>query len=79
MNVPNFSIPEVEVDAIEFKDAGAGASKTTTSLYTVQFTHSSNAGKQNTLECELVVSSNVAGAHLKYSAVTACEVCNVEV
>jgi len=77
MDLPNFAIPEVEVDAIEFKDAGAGASKTTTSLYTVQFTHSSNAGKQNTLECELVGSSNVAGAQPKYSAVTACEVYNV--
>lgn len=77
MDLPNFAIPEVEVDAIEFKDDGAGASKTTTSLYTVQFTDSSNAGKQNTLQCELVGSSNVAGAQPKYSAVTACEVYNV--
>lgn len=77
MDLPNFAIPEVEVDAIEFKDAGSGASKTTTSLYTVQFTDSSNAGKQNTLECELVGSSNVVGAQPKYSAVTACEVYNV--
>merc|ERR1719236_283568 len=77
MDLPNFAIPEVEVDAIEYKDAGAGALATTTSLYTVQFTHPSNAGKQNTLTCELVSSSNVDGAQPKYKAVSSCSVYNV--
>merc|ERR1712032_576937 len=57
MDLPNFAIPEVEVDAIEFKD---DEKKTTTSLYTVQFTDPSNAGKQNTLTCQLVTDSSVA-------------------
>merc|ERR1712124_14014 len=77
MDLPNFAIPEVEVDAIEYKDAGTGATATTTSLYTVQFTHPSNAGKQNTLTCELVSSSNVDGAQPKYKAVSSCSVYNV--
>jgi hypothetical protein len=74
MDLPNFAIPEVEVDAIEFKDV---AKKTTTSLYTVQFTDPSNAGKQNTLTCELVGDSSVEGAQPKYAAVDECEVYNV--
>jgi len=77
MDLPNFAIPEVEVDAIEFKDAGTGATATTTSLYTVQFTHSSNAGKQNTLTCEVVTNSNVDGAQPKYEGVEKCKVYNV--
>jgi hypothetical protein len=77
MDLPNFAIPEVEVDAIEYTDAGTGATATTTSLYTVQFTHSSNAGKQNTLTCEVVTNSNVDGAQPKYDGVEKCEVYNV--
>merc|ERR1712072_1415919 len=50
---------------------------TTTSLYTVQFTHSSNSGKQNTLECEVVADSTVDGAQPKYNGVDACAVYNV--
>merc|ERR1711881_633239 len=50
MDLPNFAIPEVEVDTTQRVVKGA----TTTSLYTVQFTHSSNAGKQNTLRCQVV-------------------------
>merc|ERR1712080_257018 len=56
---------------------GAGATKTTTSLYTVQFTDSSNSGKQNTLRCETVDDSTVAGAQPLYAGVAACRVCNV--
>jgi len=77
MDLPNFAIPEVEVDTTQRLTAGTGATATTTSLYTVQFTHSSNAGKQNTLRCEVVDNSNVAGAQPKYAAVAKCEVFNV--
>merc|ERR1712080_25713 len=73
MDLPNFAIPEVEVDAVKQVVAGP----TTTTLYTVQFTDSSNSGKQNTLECETVGDSNVNGAQPKYDAVAACKVFNV--
>jgi len=77
MDLPNFAIPEVEVDAIELVAAGSGAAKTATSLYSVQFTDPSNAGKQNTLTCELVADSSVDGAQPKYDSVSSCEVYNV--
>jgi hypothetical protein len=76
MDLPNFAIPEVEVDVLEVKDDN-GPPITKTSLYTVQFTHSSNSGKQNTLECEIVADSNVDGAQPKYEGVSKCEVYNV--
>merc|ERR1711964_415046 len=76
MDLPNAAIPEVEADWVEAV-AVAGPPATTTSLYTVHFTHSSNAGKQNTLECEVVASSDVDGAQPKYASVPACEVLNV--
>jgi len=74
MDLPNFAIPEVEVDALPNPTASGS---TTTSLYTVQFTHSSNSGKQNTLECEVVADSTVDGAQPKYEGVAACHVYNV--
>jgi hypothetical protein len=76
MDLPNFAIPEVEVDVLEVKD-DTGPPITKTSLYTVQFTHSSNSGKQNTLQCEIVADSNVNGAQPKYEGVSKCEVYNV--
>merc|ERR1711939_614871 len=77
MDLPNFAIPEVEVDAFPITEAGAGAGKTSTSMYTIQFTDSSNAGKQNTLTCELVSDSTGNGAQPKYQSVSACKVYNV--
>jgi len=77
MDLPNFAIPEVQVDQLSSTENGAGAATTVTSLYTVQFTDSSNAGKQNTLHCEIVADSNVAGAQPKYAGVDKCEVFNV--
>merc|ERR1711881_337612 len=76
MDLPNFAIPEVEVDVLEVKEDN-GPPKTKTSLYTVQFTHSSNSGKQNTLRCEVVDDSNVDGAQPKYEGVKTCKVYNV--
>lgn len=73
MDLPNFAIPEVEVDVLEsVEDSG-----TKTSLYTVQFTDSSNSGKQNTLECNLIANSDVQGAQPKYLKTSTCEVFNV--
>jgi len=73
MDLPNFAIPEVEVDALKYTDKGTDR----TSMYTVQFTDSSNSGKQNTLECEVVHDTSVDGAQPKYTKVTECEVYNV--
>jgi len=75
MDLPNFAIPEVEVDYLSAKTTGS----TTTSLYTVQFTHSSNAGKQNTLQCELITNPDANGAQPKYNPVNDCKVYNVGV
>lgn len=77
MDLPNFAIPEVEVDSMQSIDTGSGATGTTTTLYTVQFTHSSNAGKQNTLECQVVATNDVAGAQPLYASVEECQVFNV--
>jgi len=76
MDLPNFAIPEVEVDILEIVEDSTGTT-TKTSLYTVQFTDSSNSGKQNTLECNLIADSNVAGAQPKYLKTTECQVFNV--
>jgi len=73
MDLPNFAIPEVEVDIIKQVVAGGK----TTSLYTVQFTDSSNSGKQNTLMCNIVTDPNVNGAQPKYAKVDLCKTYNV--
>merc|ERR1711970_38926 len=77
MDLPNFAIPEVGVDVLDVVVAGTGATETKTSLYTVQFTDSSNSGKQNTLECEVVTAGDVNGAQPKYKGVDLCRVYNV--
>merc|ERR1711881_472756 len=76
MDLPNFAIPEVQVDIIDRFEVTTGT-KTTTSLYTVQFTDSSNAGKQNTLECQIVADNDVNGAQPKFKSVQKCDVFNV--
>jgi len=73
MDLPNFAIPEVEVDIIRQISAGGKI----TSLYTVQFTDSSNSGKQNTLKCNVVVDPTVNGAQPKYAKVDLCLTYNV--
>jgi hypothetical protein len=75
MDLPNAAIPEIEIDFIkEYKN---GAATEITSLYTATFTDSSNAGEQNTLECNLVSTNDVDGAQPKYDAVALCKVFNV--
>jgi hypothetical protein len=73
MDLPNFAIPEVEVDAIKYTEKGTK----TTSMYTIQFTDSSNSGKQNTLKCSTISDTTVAGAQPNYQAVDLCQVYNV--
>lgn len=73
MDLPNFAIPEVEVDAIKYTEKGTK----TTSMYTIQFTDSSNSGKQNTLKCSTISDTTVAGAQPNYQAVDLCRVYNV--
>jgi hypothetical protein len=73
MDLPNFAIPEVEVDIIDQNVAGGK----TTRLFTVQFTDPSNSGKQNTLKCDIVSDPNLDGAQPKYAKVDLCKVYNV--
>jgi hypothetical protein len=68
MELPNFAIPEVEVDLV---NAGLPTGE---KAFLVHFKDPANAGKQNTLECEPVANPNVDGAAPKYKAVKACYV-----
>lgn len=68
MELPNFAIPEVEVDLL---DLGLPAGQ---KAYLVHFTDPNNAGKQNTLDCEAVANPNVDGAAPKYNPVVACHI-----
>lgn len=77
MDLPNFAIPEVEVDYLSRTLSGTAPNQKAASLYTIHFTDSSNAGKQNTLKCEIVSDSTVDGAQPKYKGVDTCEVFNV--
>jgi len=68
MELPNFAVPEVEVDLLDLSlPAGQDA-------YLIHFNDPANAGKQNTLECEAVANPNVNGAAPKYNPVVACRV-----
>jgi len=73
MDLPNAAIPEVEIDTIDRVTAGTDE----VSLYSVQFTDPSNAGKQNTLQCNVVTNNNVPGAQPKFAKVSSCAVYNV--
>merc|ERR1711937_23371 len=68
MELPNFAIPEVEVDLV---NAGLPTGE---KAFLVHFKDPANAGKQNTLECEPVSNPNVDGAAPKYKPVKACYV-----
>ena len=70
----SFAIPRAEVDTVETVSAGTK----TTSLYTVQFTDSSNAGKQNTHKCDTIDSADVNGAMPQYGKVDVCGAHNVD-
>merc|ERR1739848_977933 len=67
-DLPNFAIPEVEVDIFHQKIKTGKV----TSLYTVQFTDSSNSGKQNTLLCNIIHDPSLDGAQPKYTKVDLC-------
>merc|ERR1711964_196937 len=74
MELPNFAVPEIEVDLLSDTDTTSGNSNR---LFLVYFSDSSSAGKQNTLQCELISDSSVAGAGPKYDQVTSCAVYDV--
>jgi len=68
MELPNFAVPEVEVDLL---DLGLAAKE---KAFLIHFKDVANAGKQNTLGCEQVTNPNVDGAAPKYKPVVACRV-----
>jgi len=69
MELPNFAVPEVEVDLLALSSLGTGEQ-----AYLISFKDPANAGKQNTLECEPVPNPMVNGAAPKYNPVVACHV-----
>lgn len=76
MELPNFAIPNVEVDLM---GTSTGTSSTTGGqtefLYRVHFSDSSNTGKQNTLSCSTNTdeqSADTAGSSPMYTATTGC-------
>ena len=73
MELPNFAIPEVEVDLASIVVDGL----TTVYSYVVHFTDSSTTGKQNTLMCETIADADQAGSAPKYANVDACMTFNV--
>lgn len=77
MELPNFAIPEVEVDLVAIDNDSTSGTLTTVNTYVVHFSDASNTGKQNTLDCEVVSNSNVPGAAPKYSNVVECRTYNV--
>jgi len=68
MELPNYAIPEVEVDLLNLGLPNGEQA------YLIHFTDPANAGKQNTLECEPVTNPDVDGAAPKYNPVIACHV-----
>ena len=73
MELPNFAIPEVEVDLVDLQEDGG----TYVESYVVHFSDPSNTGKQNTLTCENIADSSGSGAAPKYSNVADCTTYNV--
>lgn len=73
MELPNFAIPEVEVDLVDVDTS----TSTTIHTYVVHFSDAANTGKQNTLECEVIEDSTASGAAPKYNNVDGCAVYNV--
>lgn len=75
MDLPNFAIPDIEVDEIDLSTAaGLGASE---HVFLVHFTSPANAGKQNTLSCDTIADSSVDGAAPKFDQVDVCHVFHV--
>ena len=68
MELPNFAVPEVEVDLVNV------GLPTGEQAFLIHLKDAANAGKQNTLECEPVSKPDVDGASPKYKPVTTCYV-----
>jgi hypothetical protein len=74
MELPNFAIPEVEVDLVQKEDDGAG---TVLETFVIHFSDPANTGKQNTVQCEVIADSTNAGAAPRYANVDECQTFNV--
>jgi len=71
MELPNFAIPNVEVDIM-----GTSVGSTQEYLYRIHFTDSANTGKQNTLACSTNTQADTAssaGSAPLYDAADSCE------
>lgn len=77
MELPNFAIPEVEVDLVDRVTQTVNTVLTTVNTYVVHFSDAANTGKQNTLRCEVIADSTAAGSAPKYDNVAACNTYNV--
>jgi hypothetical protein len=77
MELPNFAIPEVEVDLVDIETQDVSGTATTVNTYVVHFSDPSNTGKQNTLQCEVIADNTAAGAAPKYANVVECATYNV--
>lgn len=77
MELPNFAIPEVEVDLVASVTEAPLGVDTTINTYVIHFSDAANTGKQNTLECEVVADNSEHGAAPKYDNVAACMTYNV--
>lgn len=76
MELPNFAIPEVEVDLVAIDNSNSATSQTI-NTYVVHFSDAANTGKQNTLQCELISDSSGDGAAPRYTNADDCAVYNV--
>jgi hypothetical protein len=75
MELPNFAIPNVEVDIM-----GTSAGTANEFLYRIHFTDSANTGKQNTLACSTNTNegeASTAGSAPLYDAADSCETFDV--
>jgi len=77
MELPNFAIPEVEVDLVEYHSEDVLGTTTDLKTYVIHFSDASNTGKQNTLSCENIADSTSSGAAPKYTNVAGCNTYNV--
>merc|ERR1712072_235925 len=70
MELPNFAVPNVEVDQLSLGTTGE-------QVYRIAFVDTANVGKQNTLSCNKVSDPEVDGASPNYTKASACEVIDV--
>lgn len=72
MELPNFAIPNVEVDQLSLSSSSSDEHN-----YRISFVDSANVGKQNTLACNVVSDPSGDGSSPKYSQAADCSVLDV--